>query len=657
MAGGGIKINNIKISGGADGATFTPSVDTAGNLSWTNDKGYENPTTVNIKGEKGEQGEQGRQGLRGIRGVQGEAGKDGKDGTIITANGEEQSIWNADTKADVEEVERVREETNMLWDEVFIIYDDLNHASTRISNVEQDTKLVKEALFNKGIIARAEIEQAYTSRVTANGENIVDGQKTPVTLIKGSTKRCENLLVYPYPTTSNTTNNGITWTFDEQGVITVNGTSTAISAYYLMNSKTGLNKAGTYTISMVNGSTSYYLEIESRDIATGKWLWGKPVRVGNYTFTLNEGEYFVVQIRVDSGVTANNQKIYVMLNEGSTALPWQPYFTDLKHAYIDKIVSTGHNLFDISKLVGGALVDNGDGTYTMTKNGNNRWSRVWTLDAPILLETVFSNLELVEKTTTVDKLAIIATLTNGVQRFFGLATNGSGRYGISGEVKSFQFYLNSTEPDGAYFKFKNPFITRQVEGNNYYTPFIQEAYQLPETLELGEWDSFNPQTGEITRGTGRIVFDGTENWYGSSTGNGSTLRRVACSLTSILAKQSQITDVNGICNSYKSISEQDTYFRTQGVSVTGSATETKIFVYDEMYATNDVSLWKEHLAEMFANGTPLTVEFELATPTVEKLENAPKPYTAYNQGNEAVVNENGEFGAIPTITNEYIVVL
>lgn len=37
-------------SGEFDGATFTPSVDADGNLSWTNDKGRNNPATVNIKG-------------------------------------------------------------------------------------------------------------------------------------------------------------------------------------------------------------------------------------------------------------------------------------------------------------------------------------------------------------------------------------------------------------------------------------------------------------------------------------------------------------------------------------------------------------------------------------------------------------------------------
>ena len=44
---------------GADGTTFTPSLDAEGNLSWTNDGGLENPTPVNIKGNKGDTGDTG----------------------------------------------------------------------------------------------------------------------------------------------------------------------------------------------------------------------------------------------------------------------------------------------------------------------------------------------------------------------------------------------------------------------------------------------------------------------------------------------------------------------------------------------------------------------------------------------------------------------
>ena len=65
---------------GEDGATFTPSVDSKGNLSWSNNKGLTNPTTVNIKGGKGDKGDQ------GIQGKQGDKGNDGLT-TAISVNG------------------------------------------------------------------------------------------------------------------------------------------------------------------------------------------------------------------------------------------------------------------------------------------------------------------------------------------------------------------------------------------------------------------------------------------------------------------------------------------------------------------------------------------------------------------------------------------
>lgn len=50
---------------GENGATFMPSVDSLGNLSWTNDKGLTNPNTINIKGEKGDKGDKGDKGEPG----------------------------------------------------------------------------------------------------------------------------------------------------------------------------------------------------------------------------------------------------------------------------------------------------------------------------------------------------------------------------------------------------------------------------------------------------------------------------------------------------------------------------------------------------------------------------------------------------------------
>ena len=43
----------MRDSGELDGATFIPSVSSTGDISWTNNKGQENPETVNIRGEPG----------------------------------------------------------------------------------------------------------------------------------------------------------------------------------------------------------------------------------------------------------------------------------------------------------------------------------------------------------------------------------------------------------------------------------------------------------------------------------------------------------------------------------------------------------------------------------------------------------------------------
>ena len=74
---------------GKTGVTFTPHVDSQGNLSWTNDGGLENPVTVNIKGQKGDTGKDstvpGPQG-ESITGPAGPRGKQGEQGIGLEFN-------------------------------------------------------------------------------------------------------------------------------------------------------------------------------------------------------------------------------------------------------------------------------------------------------------------------------------------------------------------------------------------------------------------------------------------------------------------------------------------------------------------------------------------------------------------------------------------
>ena len=65
---------------GHDGATFTPAIDSNGDVSWTNNRGLPNPTTQNVRGPKGTDGTDGINGTDGHDGTNGTNGLDGIDG-------------------------------------------------------------------------------------------------------------------------------------------------------------------------------------------------------------------------------------------------------------------------------------------------------------------------------------------------------------------------------------------------------------------------------------------------------------------------------------------------------------------------------------------------------------------------------------------------
>ena len=87
---------SVIVTDGEDGATFTPSVDDSGNLSWTNDKSLPNPDPVNIKGPKGDTGERGEQGEQGLPGATGPGvPTGGTAGQVLskTGDGDYETAW------------------------------------------------------------------------------------------------------------------------------------------------------------------------------------------------------------------------------------------------------------------------------------------------------------------------------------------------------------------------------------------------------------------------------------------------------------------------------------------------------------------------------------------------------------------------------------
>ena len=77
-------IQGVKGDNGSPGATFRPSVDAVGNISWTNDGGLENPAAQNIRGPAGRDGAQGPAGASAFEAAV-DAGYQGTEATFNAA--------------------------------------------------------------------------------------------------------------------------------------------------------------------------------------------------------------------------------------------------------------------------------------------------------------------------------------------------------------------------------------------------------------------------------------------------------------------------------------------------------------------------------------------------------------------------------------------
>lgn len=125
-----------------------------------------------------------------------------------------------------------------------------------------------------------------------------------------------NLIPYPYSETTKTLN-GITFTDNGDGSVTVNGTATNTSGLYLSKNNLNFFKVG-QTYSLSGGADQVKIDILFQGV-----VWG------GAKFTITEemlnAPNINVEIRIEKGTSVSNVKVYPMLNEGSTALPYSPY--------------------------------------------------------------------------------------------------------------------------------------------------------------------------------------------------------------------------------------------------------------------------------------------------------------------------------------------
>ena len=199
-----------------------------------------------------------------------------------------------------------------------------------------------------------------TTESNVNLKETVKGLVTP---------QGKNLISYPY-TSKEGTANGITWTVNDDGTITADGTATNNSFFNLTNYIVGTwdtLHAGTYTIMdgvnlPIGGVT---LQIESTSGTQYK----------NKTFTIEQDVVYKIFIYIPKGTVADNITFKPMLEVGSIAHMYEPTTESnisLKSAIDGKAdksevcVNMLNPTLKTSTLNGITCTNNGDGTYTFT---------------------------------------------------------------------------------------------------------------------------------------------------------------------------------------------------------------------------------------------------------------------------------------------------
>ena len=197
------------------------------------------------------------------------------------------------------------------------------------------------------------------------GDTATEYEKYTVYGIGDKTK---NLIPYPYSGfggKKQITTNGVTYTDNSDGTVTVNGTATA-DAYLVINDN--LKNIDITKKYVLSGSSDISVDIALYQDNTWKRAFhsrnGNPVILDFPSYTDIEYNLIIVNTYVPSGKTVNNVTIKPQLEVGSTATEYEPY------GYKIPLVNSGKNLlpypyYQTTKTINGiTFTDNGDGSIT-----------------------------------------------------------------------------------------------------------------------------------------------------------------------------------------------------------------------------------------------------------------------------------------------------
>lgn len=501
----------------------------------------------------------------------------------------------------------------------------------QLAQTNQNVEDLYTILEQAQVVTVTTLEQAYTARETADGENIVDGVQTTVKKIQGKTVKTTNLYPYEeYPAQiseityekSFFVEGGKDYYFRLFGVV-VESPGCRFGFRFFDNE--GNNISSRVTIA----NSDFYYHPSKNVIQLG----GDKTSF-NYKIIPSESCY------VSFGITETEEKVTVrgnlMVSE-TMSETYFPYFSGLKNAFFKEIVSTGRNLIPYPNakgtdtLNGVTFTVNNDGT--ITADGTAIENAIF----------VFHNFDFSLSAGTYT----VSGLENGGAKTYCLQISRDN-YAENWNLYNGNIQINLENTSSMLLQFviyKGTTVNNVVLKPmlNYgssalsYEPYISDTLSVKNPIELAEYDVAYPETGETKRNSGKKVFDGTETW--EARGSAGDLYRYGAVLANVKTSGACVANLSG---------------ENSGASVAGNYfidTEFKVFTN---IATVDE--WKAHLAEIATAGNPLTVIYETAEATTEATPFDKSKYIAWKNGSETIeqgTNDNSEYGAENTVEQDY----
>lgn len=418
------------------------------------------------------------------------------------------------------------------------------------------------------------------------------------------------------------TQDGITYTVNNDGSISVNGTATANGTYYMIggNGSQPLTlKPGNYVLSggisgdawirMFDG-TNYY----DTDSSTIK------------SFILNDEINVWVGLRIKSGTTIN-ATFYPKLEQGTQASPYSPYGCgNVNEKISNKNLFTEKNMTSQSWLNGSGVA-----TYISTAVTTDY------IKAPLSRECIFSN---------------INTASTG---YFAVNQYDANKNRIAGDEYTTTTNFNQTftlRENCVYIRMSiynyGKSSNNQLEVGTSKTDYVPHQEQnitfpLAQGQKLMEGDYLADDGVHHVRG--ETVLDGTEFWTTQWGTDGtahirmtnkiaSNTERHASATKDIICTSNKYiaTHYDGGGNSLWNLKDNDDYPYLITINDKASAGSTVggtgyLMIKDNRFTTT--ADFKAYLAQQYANGTPVIVQYELSEEVIEPY--TPEQKTAWEQ--------------------------